>query len=159
MKEFRDTVMPAGQDPIARGLDWHFPIQFDLTKDIEENAEHDSNGNVTRRLGNFHKDGNGKTIVPLFGDLKRHYMGAGLAESVDEKGTGAAVFLTRNLWGVGTTAPYMHDGRATTLTEAILEHGGEASGARSAFTALPEASQRDLLAFLNNLVLFKLSED
>jgi CxxC motif-containing protein (DUF1111 family) len=67
--------------------------------------------------------------------------------------------MTRNLWGVGSTAPYLHDGRATTLTEAILEHGGEAAGSRSAFTALPEGSQKDLIAYLNNLVLFKLPAD
>ena len=35
--------------------------------------------------------------------------------------------MTENLWGVGSTAPYMHDGRATTLAEAILEHGTGAS--------------------------------
>jgi CxxC motif-containing protein (DUF1111 family) len=82
-------------------------------------------------------------------------MGPGLAETIDEVGTGAAMFLTENLWGVGSTAPYLHDGRATTLTEAILEHGGEAGGSRASFAALSTADQRDLLAFLNNLVLFK----
>ncbi|HTP41430.1 MAG TPA: di-heme oxidoredictase family protein, partial [Nitrospiria bacterium] len=94
-------------------------------------------------------------VVRLFGDLKRHDMGPGLAESIDEAGTGASVFLTRNLWGVGSTAPYMHDGRATTLTEAIIEHGGEGETAKQAFLALSTADQQDLVAFLNNLVLFK----
>jgi CxxC motif-containing protein (DUF1111 family) len=86
-------------------------------------------------------------------------MGPGLAESIDEVGTGASVFLTENLWGVGSTAPYLHDGRATTLTEAILAHGGEAQASRNAFVALNTGKQQDLLAFLENLVLFKLPEE
>lgn len=71
-------------------------------------------------------------------------------------GSGAAVFLTANLWGVGSTAPYLHDGRATTLTEAILAHGGEAAGSRAAFQTLGPREQEQLLAFLHNLVLFKM---
>ena len=86
-------------------------------------------------------------------------MGRGLAEPVDEVGTGASVFLTENLWGVGSTAPYLHDGRATTLTEAILEHGGEAFDSKTAFTRLSSQSQADVIAYLENLVLFKLPEE
>ncbi|MBV8878926.1 MAG: hypothetical protein JO332_03070 [Planctomycetaceae bacterium] len=153
---FRDARFPAGQDPVARGLDPANPITMDLTKDHPDNVLLDSAGNVVKRFGDFEKDGNGRTIVRLFGDLKRHDMGAGLAESVDEVGTGASVWMTRNLWGCGTTAPYLHDGRATTLTEAILEHGGEGAASRAAFLALPDASKKDLISFLNNLVLFKL---
>ena len=54
-----------------------------------------------------------------------------------------------------TTAPYMHDGRATTLTEAILAHGGEGAQARQSFVTALLATQQDLIAFLDNLVLFK----
>jgi CxxC motif-containing protein (DUF1111 family) len=128
---------------------------MDLTKDHPDNIITDAAGNVVKRLGDFDKDGNGHAIIRLFGDLKRHDMGPGLAESIDETGTGASVWMTRNLWGVGTTAPYLHDGRATTLTEAILEHGGEAANAKNAFVALALGSQQDLIAYLNNLVLFK----
>jgi mono/diheme cytochrome c family protein len=155
---YRDAKMPAGQDPVARGLDPQFPVSFDLTKDHTENIIKDANGNIVKRLGDFEVDGNGHAIIRLFGDLKRHDMGPGLAESIDEVGTGASVWMTRNLWGVGSTAPYLHDGRATTLTEAILEHGGDAAASRSAFVALAQSSQQDLLAYLNNLVLFKLPE-
>ncbi|MBI4472962.1 MAG: hypothetical protein HY646_09865 [Acidobacteria bacterium] len=101
----------------------------------------------------------GRAVVELFGDLKRHDLGPGLAEPIDEVSTGAAVFLTENLWGVGSTAPYLHDGRATTLTEAILEHGGEAAAARDAFVRLPPHRQQELVAFLENLVLFKMEEE
>ncbi|MDB4983540.1 MAG: hypothetical protein JWM82_4292, partial [Myxococcales bacterium] len=70
-------------------------------------------------------------------------------------GTGKDVFMTENLWGVGTTGPYLHDGRAVTLTEAILEHGGEAQAARDAFAAAGTTSQKRLVTFLKNQVLFK----
>jgi CxxC motif-containing protein (DUF1111 family) len=108
-------------------------------------------------LGALVKNGQGGAYVDLFGDLKRHDMGGKLAESIDEVGTGASVFLTRNLWGVGSTGPYLHDGRATTLTEAILEHGGEAAASRQAFVGRSRADQAALIAFLDNLVLFKMT--
>ncbi|HSE41387.1 MAG TPA: di-heme oxidoredictase family protein, partial [Acidobacteriota bacterium] len=128
------------------------------TQDQPDNIIRDSGGNVVYRLGSLRTDSAGKGIVELFGDLKRHNMGSGLAEGIDEAGTGASNFMTENLWGVGSTAPYMHDGRATTLTEAILEHGGEAAASRTAFVNLSSGSQKDLIAFLQNLVLFKMGE-
>ncbi len=82
-------------------------------------------------------------------------MGAGLAEEIDEVGTGRSVFMTENLWGVGTTPPYMHDGRSSSITEAILEHGGEAQTSRNNFAALANAQKKQLVTFLKNQVLFK----
>jgi mono/diheme cytochrome c family protein len=154
---FRDAVFPAGQDPLAEGLDPSHPVTFDLTNGQPDNVIRNDKGQPIYRLGSLQKNSAGKAAVLLFGDLKRHDMGPGLAEPIDEAGTGASVFLTRNLWGVGSTAPYLHDGRATTLTEAILEHGGEGAAARDAFTRLAVGSQKDLLAFLNNMILFKLA--
>ncbi len=69
------------------------------------------------------------------------------------------MFLTENLWGVGSTGPYLHDGRATTLTEAILEHGGEAQVSRDNYVKLTVAQRNDVLAFLNNQVLFTVPEE
>ena len=81
-------------------------------------------------------------------------MGPALAEEIDVGNVGAAVFLTENLWGVGSTAPYLHDGRATTLSEAILSHGGEAKASKNLFAAMSTSEQADLIAFLDNLVLY-----
>jgi len=155
---YRDAAFPAGQDPVAEGLDPRYPISFDLTKDQPDNVIRDGTeqNRVIFRLGSFRKNSAGKTAILLFGDLKRHDMGPDLAEPIDEAGTGASVFLTRNLWGVGSTGPYLHDGRATTLTEAILAHGGEGAASRDAFVALQIGQQKDLLAFLNDMVLFKM---
>jgi cytochrome c peroxidase len=155
---YRDALFPAGQDPLASGVDPAHPITFDLTRDQPDNVIVDEHGDGVYRLGALRGDRSGRALVELYGDLKRHDMGPELAEPIDEVGTGASVFLTENLWGVGSTAPYLHDGRATTLTEAILEHGGEAAASRDAFRALSSKDQARLIAFLNNLVLFKLEE-
>jgi CxxC motif-containing protein (DUF1111 family) len=155
---YRDATFPAGQNPVQRGVDPANPITFNIRSDPPDNVI-SVNGTVVARLGGFPRDPiTGQSIVPLFGDLKRHNMGPGLAENIDEDGFGASVWMTAELWGVGSTAPYMHDGRSTTLTEAILEHDGEAAGARSAFRSLATADKADLLAFLNNLILFKTPE-
>jgi hypothetical protein len=155
LKAFRDAGdrFPNGRTLLSSGLDPAHPIHFDITRDILDNADIDvPNG---QHLGDFRRDSKGHAVVELFGDLRRHDLGAGDAEEVDEVGTGPSVFLTENLWGAGTTPPYMHDGRATTLTEAILEHGGEGAASRAAFKALTLAQQQHVIAFINNLVLFK----
>jgi hypothetical protein len=87
--------------------------------------------------------------VPMFSDLKRHDMGPGLAESFGSPLD--SQFITARLWGIADTAPYLHDGRALTLTDAILAHGGEAQSARDAFANLSPGDQEGLLAFLRTL--------
>lgn len=151
---YRDTLFPAGQDPVALGVDPARPIQLDLTQDQHDNQV--TMGDSVYHLGALSRAADGGATVVLYGDLKRHAMGPALAEPIDDEGIPAAIFLTENLWGVGSTAPYLHDGRATTLTEAILAHGGEAEQSRVAFADLAPSDQTDLIAFLNNLVLFKL---
>jgi cytochrome c peroxidase len=59
---------------------------------------------------------------------------------------------TPPLWGVADSAPYMHDGRADTLLEAITMHDGEAAGTRDRFLHLPLADRLALIAFLKTLV-------
>ncbi|MGH8551215.1 MAG: di-heme oxidoredictase family protein [Methylococcales bacterium] len=132
-------------------------IHFDLATDGPDNPE-TLNGNA---LGHFTEtDANGQTVVRLYGDLKRHNMGPELAEAIDEpsgdapKGIGRSTFGTKELWGVGCTGPWLHDGRATTLTEAILYHGGEADNSRKAFKALEKSDKHALFTFLYNQVLY-----
>ncbi len=91
----------------------------------------------------------GGLAVPLFSDLRRHDMGPGLAE--DFGNDLDSEFLTARLWGVADTAPYLHDGRATTLTEAILAHGGDAQLQRDAFDQLGDQQKVELLSFLRGL--------
>ncbi len=91
-------------------------------------------------------------FVELFSDLKRHDMGPDLSDPVDHPlGIPRSHFLTRPLWGVAETGPFLHDGRATTLDEAIRWHGGEAIDSRDAYVALDPEAQRDLHIFLLSL--------
>ncbi|WP_444921265.1 di-heme oxidoredictase family protein [Microbulbifer sp. CnH-101-G] len=144
---YRDETYPAGN---IAGLP-ATSLQFNLLTDILDNPQELPSGQT---LGQFEESENGGAIVRLYGDLKRHDMGRALAEEFDEGNVGASVFLTENLWGVGSTAPYLHDGRATTMTEAVLFHGGEAQSSKEQFEALSNADKADLLKFLDNLVLY-----
>jgi cytochrome c peroxidase len=58
---------------------------------------------------------------------------------------------TPPLWGVADSAPYMHDGGARTLREAILRHGGDAKTVTEAYKKLPKEDQEALTAFLRTL--------
>jgi CxxC motif-containing protein (DUF1111 family) len=64
----------------------------------------------------------------------------------------AAEWRTPPLWGLRDSSPYLHDGRADTVDQAIRAHGGEAAPAQAAWVALEEAQRRDVLAFLDTLV-------
>ena len=104
---------------------------------------------LTQKPMHFRENDNGGVTVPLFADLKRHYMGASLAEF-----NGDAMFTTMRLWGVADTAPYLHDGRALTIADAIKEHGqpdSEAFTAVDGFNSLSAEDQDAVLAFLDTL--------
>jgi hypothetical protein len=90
-------------------------------------------------------------LVNLFSDLKRHDMGGALATSAPQGTIPASVFLTRPLWGLAETAPYLHDGRAPTINDAIVMHGGEATKARDAYLALDEHGRAGVRVFLASL--------
>jgi hypothetical protein len=92
-------------------------------------------------------------VKNIFTDFRRHDLGSNFYER-NYDGTMRKQFMTTPLWGVGTTAPYGHDGRSISLREVILRHGGEARAARDAFAALSPGDQLDLLEFLGSLVLF-----
>jgi hypothetical protein len=93
----------------------------------------------------------GSMTVELWSDFKRHDMGSALADSKPFKTIAPSQFLTTPLWGVATSPPYLHDGRAPTLRDAILAHGGEANSARAAFAALSADDQQKILDFLGSL--------
>jgi CxxC motif-containing protein (DUF1111 family) len=86
-------------------------------------------------------------------DLLVHFMGNGLADNIKlgMSGSTALEFRTQPLWGVSLHAPFLHDGRAQTLLEAILAHGGEAQAYRDAFDALPQSDKDDVISFLEHL--------
>lgn len=105
---------------------------------------------LTKAPMHFEENDKGGITVELFADLKRHYMGPSLANF-----KGDAMFTTMRLWGVADTAPYLHDGRALTIKDAILLHGAdpesEAFDAVNNFKGLSVADQNAILAFLDTL--------
>ncbi|MCC6952483.1 MAG: thiol oxidoreductase [Deltaproteobacteria bacterium] len=94
-----------------------------------------------------------------FTDLLLHDMGPGLADGRAEFSASGREWRTTPLWGIGLTdvlAPrvkpgFLHDGRARSIEEAILWHGGEATASRDAFKALPQAQRDQLIRFLRSL--------
>jgi hypothetical protein len=145
------------------------PVRFDLLTDAQPPRVE------------AHPDGG--AIVRLYGDLKRHRMGRHLADQAgpqvvfdstlapleidgDVRLIPPDEFLTAELWGVGSTSPYLHDDRAGTLKEAILLHGedsppppgdpgrSEAQEARDAFAELTGEQQAAVVTFLKSLVNF-----
>jgi len=98
-----------------------------------------------------------QTIFP-YTDLLLHDMGAGLADNRPDFLADGNEWRTPALWGVGVTstilsatATFLHDGRARTLEEAILWHGGEAQGAKEKFRTAPADNRAALIAFLRSL--------
>lgn len=90
-------------------------------------------------------------------DLLLHDMGPGLADGRPDFQASGSEWRTPPLWGIGLVetvnkhSNFLHDGRARTLLEAVLWHGGEAKPARDRVTRL-RASDRDaLIAFLKSL--------
>jgi cytochrome c2 len=109
----------------------------------------DGSGQPTLKL----PAGNAFVVQDFLSDLKRHDLGPKFYER-NWDGTIQTQFLTRPLWGVGSTGPYGHDGRSMTLRDVILRHGGEAQVSRDAYVVLPSHQQVELEAFLNSLLLF-----
>ena len=83
-------------------------------------------------------------------EAPRHGRGIGDAGAAG-RDSRARVFLTRPLWGLAETAPYLHDGRAPTVHDAIVMHGGEATAARDAYLALDEQGRASIRVFLTSL--------
>lgn len=91
--------------------------------------------------------------VRAYSDLLLHDLGSALADNLKLGDSPFALteFRTQPLWGISHVGPYMHDGRAATLHEAIALHGGEAASQRDAFLALPAGDQDALITFLEHL--------
>jgi CxxC motif-containing protein (DUF1111 family) len=88
--------------------------------------------------------------VPLYSDLLLHRMGA-LADSIAQAAARPDEMRTAPLWGLRARSPFLHDGRASTILQAILLHDGEARIIRDRFATLSESQQNDIIAFLESI--------
>jgi CxxC motif-containing protein (DUF1111 family) len=89
--------------------------------------------------------------APIYSDLLLHDMGAALADGMTDGNAASAAWRTAPLIGLRFELTYLHDGRAHSVTEAVLAHDGEARGAREAFQALAPDDQRTLIEFVEAL--------
>lgn len=98
----------------------------------------------------------GQLIWP-YTDMLLHDMGEGLADNSPEGVANGREWRTPPLWGIGLTkivnghTNFLHDGRARSVKEAILWHGGEAQEARDGFTNLSKKDRELLIAFVKSL--------
>ncbi len=96
-------------------------------------------------------------LIWPYTDLLLHDMGDGLADSRPEGRATGREWRTAPLWGIGLTERvsghtyFLHDGRARSLLEAILWHGGEAQPHRDAVVRMPRSDRNALLRFLESL--------
>ena len=141
-----------------------------LPRPIEEVPADDAGKDqIHRGKGLFNSVGCAACHVPtvgsvqgIYSDLLLHRMGPDL----DSGGSQSYGFVpngspestplsdewrTPPLWGVADSGPYLHDGRAKTLEEAIRLHGGQAKASSGNFAALPRDQQVDLVRFLKSL--------
>lgn len=98
-----------------------------------------------------------KTIHP-YTDLLLHDMGPGLDDAYTEGNAASSEWRTAPLWGIGLSAKaqggemfLLHDGRAKSVHDAILLHGGEAEQSRAAYKKLPQRSKDLVIAFVMSL--------
>ena len=97
-----------------------------------------------------------QSIKP-YTDLLLHDMGEGLADGLKDSLASGSEWRTPPLWGIGLTKTvngntfFLHDGRARSIEEAILWHGGEGSKSRKNYSSLSFDEKNDLLNFINSL--------
>ena len=142
------------------------PAQIAQGKTVFEQANCVACHKATFKTGSTHPfmELRDQTIHP-YTDLLVHDMGADLADGVGQESVPGNLWRTSPLWGLGSlkyvqsgnangdesVVRYLHDGRATTLNEAILWHGGEATNSRLKYEALSTADRNAVQAFLNSL--------
>lgn len=96
-------------------------------------------------------------VIHPYTDLLLHDMGPGLADNMGEGNATGSEWRTAPLWNIGLTAgvsggeAYLHDGRARSLEEAILWHGGEAAASKEAFRTMSASDRAALIKFLKSL--------
>jgi hypothetical protein len=121
---------------------------FDLQ--VVENEQGELVGSLKRLSGR-----KGFEVRGVYSDFRQHDLGEAFHE-MQFDGSGIRYFRTSPLWGVGSTAPYGHDGASLSLDAVIRRHGGEALECRKRYEGLSEEERDAVLDFLSSLVLYAL---
>jgi hypothetical protein len=154
--------------------DWHLQAYSPGARDYTERYDGDRrlfelqvafNDKTERLEGRLHyladKRGNrwmprrqASTVRGIYSDFKYHDVGPDFYQ-MQFDGSVVRHWRTTPLWGAGTTGPYGHDGASLDLDAVIRRHGGEASAAHMAYGALRDEERRQIIAFLQSLVLYQ----
>lgn len=123
---------------------------------VEESAIYDLG--LLEWTASLKRNEKGEILVPLFGDLKRHVMTDQRNEQLgnellSQRFVDRTIFLTSELWGIGSTAPYGHRNDFTTLDGIIRAHGGDAAFSEELYSSASEDNRSALIAFLKTLVI------
>ena len=133
------------------------PNEFNVGRDLRPDAvDAVLEIDLSAFASELHKDENGHYLIPIFSDLRRHDMGEDGPldnEEIIQGGVPTEQWMTRRLWGFASEPPFLHHGRATLISDAIIAHGGSANGARNRFIGLPQDEQDALIAFLKTMTL------
>ncbi len=97
------------------------------------------------------------TVRGLWSDLAHHDVGPAFHQ-VQFDGSILRKFRTAPLWGVGSSAPYGHDGASLDLDAVIRRHGGESERSAKAYAALSDEDRLAVLEFLRGLVLYSVDD-
>lgn len=94
------------------------------------------------------------TVRGVYSDFKYHDVGEDFYQ-MQYDGSVIRMWRTTPLWGVGSTAPYAHDGANLDLDSVIKRHGGEALSSKLAYVALTDLERKQVVCFLQSLVLYQ----
>ena len=107
-------------------------------------------------INTYSNDRKSTTIYP-YTDLLLHDMGTSLADNRKEFAASGNEWRTSPLWGISKylqespNPHFLHDGRAKSVMDAILWHGGEAESSKQAFMNLPKEQRTSLINFVESL--------
>jgi hypothetical protein len=137
---FNLAVEPDAQGKLHGKLDW-----------LASNSK-DKDGRMNAEPGRA-----AFTARGVYTDFLHHDLGPNFHQ-VQFDGSIIKAFRTAPLWGVGSTAPYGHDGASLDLDEVIRRHGGEAENEEKAYERLPQTDRVALIEFLRGLVLYSVDD-
>jgi CxxC motif-containing protein (DUF1111 family) len=164
------SSQPAGLDLTAEQCDQITAFCASLAKPVERLTKDVTEGQATAGKKLFGKIGCADCHTPklgsvegIYSDLLLHQMGPELVgggsygeppipdSDIPDDGPSPSEWRTPPLWGVADSAPYLHDGRAATLEDAIKLHAGQGQRSSRNFAALGREEQTQLIGFLKTL--------